>query len=321
MNDMVERDLERPGTVEDLRDALAEFAGSRGSVRTLDSDHFVTFAPRGSTLLVTFEQTDRTLLRDSGLPVSADFADDKNWSMLHVAAQRRSWFRSNAMFAYFDELADDAFFDEYDRVIFYGAGPGGFAAASYSVTAPGARVVLVEPLATVERSRASWDSRFYQELLPSPGPRYPYAPDMIEAAEAAFVLYDPSRALDHVHASLFASSNVTHLRANNVGTPKDGPLEATLEAIGALHSMIEGLGSGRMGCVDIYRLLRARRDHMPFLTRTLRRSGRRNSPFLTAVLCRYVTARRDAPPFQKHLKAALRQMETEGTLPDTFGSG
>ncbi|SFG13044.1 hypothetical protein SAMN04488020_101256 [Palleronia marisminoris] len=320
MNEMVEHDLERPGTVEDLHDALADLAGSRGSVRTLDSDHFVTFVPRGATLLVTFEETGRTLARDSGVPISADFADDKNWSILHVAARRRSWFRSEAMFSYFDELADDVFFDEYDRVIFYGAGPGGFAAATYSVTAPGARVILVEPLATVDRSRAGWDSRFYQQLLSRPGPRYPYAPDMIEAAEAAFLLYDPSRALDHVHASLFAGSNVTHLRANNLTTPKDGPLETTLEEIGALHPMIEGLGSGRLGHVDIYRLLRARRDHMPFLTRTLRRSGRRNSAFLTAVLCRYVTARRNSPPFQKHLKAALRQMEAEGALPGTFGA-
>lgn len=318
MGSIVEHDVERPETVEDLREALADLAGSRGSMRALDPDHFVTFAPRGATLLVTFEEVDRTLARETGLPIAADFADDKNWSILHVAARRRSWFRSEAMFSYFDALADDVFFDEYDRVIFYGAGPGGYAAASYSVTAPGARVVLVEPLATVERSRASWDSRFYQHLLSHQGPRYPCAPDMIEAAEAAFVLYDPARALDHVHASLFAGANVTHLRANNLATPRDGTLETTLEEIGALHPMIEGLGFGRMGPVDIYRLLRGRRDHLPFLTRTLRRSGRRNSPFLTAVLCRHVTARRSVPAFQKHLDSALRQMEEGGTLPDTF---
>lgn len=318
MGDIVEHDFERPCTAEDLRSALGDLAGSRGSVRALDADHFVAFVPRGSTLVVTFEETESTLARDSGLPISADLVDDKNWSMLHVAARRRSWFRSEGLFSYFDELADDVFFDEYDRVIFYGAGPGGYAASIYSVTAPGARVVLVEPMASVERRRVAWDNRYYQELLSNQGARYPYAPDMIEAAEAAFVVYDPSRALDHVHASLFAGTNVTHLRTNHLGTPKDGPLEATLEAIGALHPMIEGLGTGRLGPVDIYRLLRGRRDHVPFLTRTLRRSTRRKSPFLTAVLCRDVIARRDAPSFKKHLDAALAQMEAEGSLPQTF---
>ena len=321
MIDMAEHDFERPRTAADLRDALAELAGSRGSVRTLDAEHFVTFIPRGATLIVTFEETDRTLARYGGLPISADFADDKNWSMLHVAARRRSWFRSDAMFSYFDELADEAFFDAYDRVIFYGAGPGGYAAAIYSVTAPGARVVLVEPMASVERSRVSWDNRFYQDLLSDLGPRYPCAPEMVEAAEAAFVLYDPSRALDHVHASFFSGSHVTHLRANYLATPRDGPLETTLEEIGALHAMIEGLGSNRLGRVDVYRLLRGRRNHVPYLTRTLRRSTRRHSPFLTAVLCRHVAAHRDAPPFRNHLACALKQLEAHGPLPATFRNG
>lgn len=318
MGDIVEHDFERPRTAEDLRGALDDLAGSRGSVRSLDADHFVAFVPRGSTLIVTFEETERTLARDSGLPISADLVDDKNWSMLHVAARRRSWFRSEGLFSYFDELADDVFFDEYDRVIFYGAGPGGYAASIYSVTAPGARVVLVEPMASVERRRAAWDNRYYQALLSNQSARYPYAPDMIEAAEAAFVVYDPSRALDHVHASLFAGTNVIHLRANHLGTPKDGPLEVTLETIGILHPMIEGLGTGHLGPADIYRLLRGRRDHVPFLTRTLRRSTRRKSPFLTAVLCRNVIARRDAPSFKKHLDSALEQMEAEASLPQTF---
>ena len=318
MGDIVEHDFERPDTADDLRGALADLAGSRGSVRALDADHFVTFAPRGSTLLVTFEETERTLARDSGLPISADFADDKNWSMLHVAARRRTWFRGDALFSYFDELADDVFFDEFDQVIFYGAGPGGYAAATYSVTAPGARLVLVEPMATVERSRAGWDNRFYQDLLSEPGSRYAYAPDMVEASEAAFVLFDPSRALDHVHASLFTGENVTHLRANTLGTPKDGPLESTLEGIGVLHPMIEGLGTGRLEPVDVYRLLRARRGHIPFLTRTLRRTTRRQSPFLTALLCRHVTAHMDAPSFQKHLRSAMDQLEAAGPLPEAF---
>ena len=318
MGDIVEHELDRPRNAQELKLALAERAGARGSQRELDRDHFATFIPRGSTLLVTFEEVDRTLDRESGLPLALDFEEEKSWSVLHIAARNRTWFRSEGMFAYFDELADDVFFDEYDQVIFYGANAGGYAAAIYSVTAPGARVILVEPLATVDRTRASWDTRLYQQLISNVGPRYAYAPDMIEAADTAHVIFDPSRALEHVHASLFSGTNVTQIRANGLGTPKDGPLEVTLEGIGALHTMIEGFGAGGMRPAEAYRALRARRDHMPYLFRTMRRAGRRSTPFLTAVLCRNVTSRRGAPAFENHLKAALRKMEAEGGLPATF---
>ena len=112
-----------------------------------------------------------------------------------MVAEGQSWFRDPAVFAYFDRLVDDGFFDEFERVIFYGAGPCGYAAAAYSVAAPGATVVAVQPQATLDPRMTEWDDRFVEMRRTSFTDRYGYAPDMLDAADQAFVLYDPISSL------------------------------------------------------------------------------------------------------------------------------
>ena len=48
-----------------------------------------------------------------------------------------TWFRDNRVYGYFDRLIADGFFEDFDTVIFYGAGSCGYAAAAFSVAAPG----------------------------------------------------------------------------------------------------------------------------------------------------------------------------------------
>ena len=60
------------------------------------------------------------------------------------------WFRYPKVHAYFNRLVDDGFFDDLDKVVFYGAGPCGYAAATFSVAAPGATVVAIQPQATLD---------------------------------------------------------------------------------------------------------------------------------------------------------------------------
>ena len=54
--------------------------------------------------------------------------------------------------------------------------------------------------------------------------RYGYAPDMLDAAGKAFVLYDPMDRLDAMHAALFARPNVTLLRLRHMGAALQGAL-------------------------------------------------------------------------------------------------
>ncbi|WP_108894231.1 phosphoadenosine phosphosulfate reductase [Palleronia abyssalis] len=313
---MAEDDVDRPETVEDLDFALEDLAGKRGYHRQLDADHTATFLPRGGALIVSFEETDETLARATGLPVAFDFAEEKSWSVLHIAARRRTWFRGDAVFSFFDELSDDVLFDEYDRVIFFGAGTGGYAAAAYSVAAPGARVIAVSPFASADLARAGWDSRVRDTLEVQGAPRYAFAPEMIVAAEEAFILFDKTSLFEHVHASLFYGDNVTRLAVPGLGWIRGVPLERSLEGIGALHPLVQGFGLGALDRVGAYGLLRARYRHNPYLRALLDRTVERGGDRLTARLCQKVLSQGKAPAFRRRLREARARLEAEGTLPD-----
>jgi hypothetical protein len=49
------------------------------------------------------------------------------------------------------------FFDDFDQVVFYGAGQCGYAAAAFSVATPGATVVAIQPQATLDPRVTEWD--------------------------------------------------------------------------------------------------------------------------------------------------------------------
>lgn len=59
----------------------------------------------------------------------------RQWSSLSLISEGDTWFRDPAVYRYFDRLVDDRFFEGFDEVLFFGAGPCGYAAAAFSVCA------------------------------------------------------------------------------------------------------------------------------------------------------------------------------------------
>jgi len=287
--------------------------GRNGFQRHLDAEHWVTFVDRGPNLLVSFEKLEDSLTTgDNGLPVGMDFVDEKNWSLLHFSAAADSWFRRDAIYRFVDELIDDAFFENFDQVTFYGAGRCGYAACAFSVAAPGARVLAIAPQATLESDRAGWDPRFPDARRMDWDDRYGYAPQMLEGASAAFVLFDPHMSFDAVHASLFQGSNVTRLKCRHF----NGMIEIALREMDLLHQVIEMVADGTMTPQLFYRLLRSRRSNARYLRRLLFHTDGRKSPLRTAVLCIHVLDRMNGPAFRKRLAASMAAMTEAGTLPD-----
>ncbi|MEC8666986.1 MAG: phosphoadenosine phosphosulfate reductase, partial [Pseudomonadota bacterium] len=142
-------------------DRIMDEAQARGAADRLGRRHFAAFVKAGPVLLVSFETVQgMRSLTESARPLGWLMSQKMGWSSLLLASDGDTWFRDKDVYAYFDQLVDDGFFDEFDRVIFYGAGPCGYAAAAYSVTAPGARVLAVQPQATLDPAVAEWDDRF-----------------------------------------------------------------------------------------------------------------------------------------------------------------
>ena len=300
-------------TPEEVLAALAADKGKDGFQDQLDGHHTVTFIARGPKLLVTFEAYEETLrVAKTGLPIGLDFADDKNYSLLHFSTDSESWFRAPAVYEFFDELVDDAFFEDFDQVTFYGASMGGYAACAFSVAAPGSNVLAISPQATLDTERAGWDHRFPDARRLKFSDRYGYAPDMLEGAGQAYILFDPYRPLDHVHASLFQGPNVLRLKCRHF----DSLIELALREMDLLHRVVELASENALTRAEFFTLLRGRRQHTRYLRTLMHALDMRNKPLRTAVLCQHVLQRKDAPVFRKRLNAIRQMMIERDMLPD-----
>lgn len=273
---------------------------STGFYQALGSHHMAGFVDDGSTLLVTFETVQGIqALSEDAQPLGWEFSRSLGWSHLAVVSDGDTWFRHASVYEFFDQMIDDGFFEEFEQVIFYGAGPCGYAAAAYSVSAPGAKVVAIQPQATLDPRVTEWDPRFPEMRRYSFTDRFGYAPDMLDAANEAFVLYDPREDLDAMHAALFTRPNVTKLRMANMGDA----LQSQLMAMEILFPLLQAVGEGQFSEAQFADLYRARRNHAPYLRSLVARMDQAERPWMTAMICRNVLARMSAPRIRRRLEA------------------
>lgn len=281
-----------------------------GFFETLGDRHIAGFVDEKPILLVTFESLQGIqTLSATAQPLGWDLARALGWSHLSLISDGDTWFRDESIYGFFDRLIDDGFFEEFDQVVFYGAGPCGYAAAAYSVASPGATVVAVQPQATLDPRVTEWDDRFVEMRRTSFTNRFGYAPDMLDAADQGFVIYDPSEDLDAMHAALFTRPNVTKLRMPNMG----GALQSDLLTMEILFPILQAAGEGTFDTMAFAKLYRARRDHAPYLRGLIARTDVADRPWLATMLCRNVVARMNAPRIRRRLDA-LEKAAEEGQI-------
>ncbi len=314
MQDALNADASDTTTQAEWFQRIEDIGEELGYFEPLGAKHSAFFVDDTTTLLVTFETVAN--IRESGegqMPLGHTIAKAQGWSHLCIIADGDTWYRDVAVYRFFDRLTDDAFFEDFDRVVFYGAEMGGYAAAAYSVTAPGAVVLAVQPVATLDPAIVPWDTRFPGTRRLDFGDRYGYAPDMTEGAGDVFVAYDPALVPDAMQAALFTLPHVVKLRCPNIG-PK---LEAALQGMGILPDLIAAAGKGELSVERFAKLYRARRDYTPYQRALLRRLDRVNRPFLGAIACRALLARHPSPRYQRRLEALTELLGAKGVhLPE-----
>jgi hypothetical protein len=290
----------------DWKESMAKLAEEHGMYQPLGDRHFATFVDLNNTLLVSFETIQGIhSLSDQAQPLGFDMVKAQGWSHLCVISDGDTWFRDNRIYGFFDQLIDDGFFEEFDRVIFYGAGPCGYAAAAYSVASPGATVVAIQPQATLDPRITEWDERFVEMRRTSFTDRFGYAPDMLDAADQAFILYDPRQDLDAMHSALFERPNVTRLRLRNMG----GTLQTRMIDMDILYRILSLAGAGKLTEKAFFKLYRARRDNVAYLRSLMSLLDAEERPYLNTLLCRNVTSRQRAPKFRRRLEALEQQAQ------------
>ncbi|MGX9352152.1 phosphoadenosine phosphosulfate reductase [Shimia sp. W99] len=276
-----------------------------GFYEALGPEHTALFVERGKTLIVTFENLDHVYGNaDDRMPWGYDFVTSRGWSMLGLMAHDWTWYRDCDVHDFFDRLRDEGFFKRFDKVIFYGASMGAYAAAVFSSAAPGATVICISPQATLDREVASWETRYRKAWKRNYTDRYGYAPDMVSDAEAVHLFYDPRASLDAMHAALFRGAHIHKYRCRFMGHR----IASLWLQMGVLKSVIEGCVAGTMTDAEFYTLLRRRRETPRFQKEMLHTLEGINRPKLLARYCRAVLARRRGPHFRKALRAAEQRI-------------
>lgn len=294
MADLVEKDIETPDS---WMSAMEEVAEEDGYLERLGSRHWAFFAETGTSLLVTFERAEDLRAREGNMPAAWSLCQRHGWSLLTILAEGETFWRDRAVWGYFDRLVDDAFFDDFDQVLFHGTGAGGYAAAAYVVAAPGARALLVAPRATMDPAMAGWDRRDLAARRLDFTSRYGYAPDMTEGAAQVWLVHDPLNRDDAAHAALFRRNWVTVFNARRTGEAT----QAALATMGILDPLLETAMTGILDMGGYARLWRARRTNPAYLKQILADAAAAKRPGLEAMICRSVTRRMKAPRFARRL--------------------
>ena len=253
-------------------------------------EHSFLHIRRGDTLVVTFDNLDIAMNKREGRkPWGFDFIEAQNWSMLGVMANGWTWFRGDTVAAEFNHLRDSGFFEQFSRVVFYGASMGGYAAAAYSAAAKGSTVFAISPQSTLDKSLVPWEARYKKAWdLDFSGP-YGDAAIASQQAKKVHLMFDPYVAPDAAHAARFTGSNVTRWRCSLLGHR----LGSSLDQMGILQEIARKSISGELDNSTFYQLLRKRHEFPRYQRELANLALERNRPELAARVCKFVLSQRD----------------------------
>ncbi|PZQ99973.1 MAG: hypothetical protein DI533_04930 [Cereibacter sphaeroides] len=277
-----------------------ELAGEDGFYQE-SAEHSMLFVPRGRVLVVTFDNLDIAMTkREERRPWGFHFIEKQGWSMLGVMANGWTWYRDPWVSAEFDRLRDEGFFARFDRVVFYGASMGGYAACAFSAACPGADVVAISPQSTLDRTLVPWETRYSTAWGRDFSGPYGDAAITSQTASRVSLLYDPYEPLDSGHVARFQGANVVRLRTPLLGHR----LGSSLLQMGVLTPIILGALNGTLTEGEFYRILRARKTFPRYQKELFKRAVARGRPALARKLARWVLVRGD----NRYIRKALAKL-------------
>lgn len=289
------KNLELNDWIGQIDDICEEF----GFFEQLGTSHCAGFLEAGNNLIVTFESARSVLAHNTDAePRGFAYARHDGWSHLALISFGDSWFRDETVYDFFDRMVDDAFFEDFENILFYGSDAGAYAAAAFSVTAPGATVVALRPQATLDVASAGWDTRYRQFRRMCFTGRYGYAPEMIDGAKNVFIAFDPLMRLDAGHAALFRKPHVTLLPCPLLGSN----LDQAFDRLGIHDVLIKLAMDGSLDERRFTQLLRARRYDDTYARNLIARLIRTKHESLARIICEYKQRRSDHPFYAKTMR-------------------
>lgn len=289
---------------------LEELSDELGYFQPLNDDHVAVLLDAGPNLLVTFENAAQ-IRKDSpnAEPHGFRFVKNEGWTHLAIISREESWFRDVSIYRYFDRLIDDGFFEDFDNVLFYGVNGGGYAATAYCAASPGCNVLAIRPQATLDPRITGWDTRYTAQRRLNFSDRFGYGPDMIDAANHAYIAFDPLQRWDACHAGMFTKSNMTPLRCFGASAR----VEMLLGRLDILDGLIRDAMDKTLDAAKFAKAYRARRENILYLVNLFKRMIQTDHPKLAANVCAYALRNHD----NQFFKTKLAELMDAGHMPST----
>ncbi|TRD22427.1 phosphoadenosine phosphosulfate reductase [Palleronia caenipelagi] len=290
-------------------ETLEELGEERGFYRPLGDKHNALFVEGDGTLVVTFDNLDDARQDPADrMPWGSEFISSRGWSSLGLGAHGWTWYRDDAVLDFFDELDRTGFFNRFDKVVFYGTSMAGYAASVFSAASPGARVIAMNPQATLDRNiTAGWEPRYFRSWGQDFSGRYSYGPAESAAAEKVYLFYDPMVAEDAMHAALFQNDNVEKIRCTHFGHG----LTSSFLNMGILKDLVQMCIARTPSSAEIYALMRARRLNPKYQKTVLNHLKETNRPWMVHTYTQAVLARsggKGRPHFRNAMEEAAANL-------------
>ena len=276
-----------PDGDEDLSDiAVSSDAFARQRQRVADSGgfmlelehHVLTWLPgQGERLVVSFDNLAAVRETEDRLIWGQEFLQAQGFDLLGLQIKRRDWYRDGQTIRALEDLRDDGFFRRFPKVAMYGSSMGAFGALAFAPLAPGCTVMSFAPQRSLDQDICPWEDR-YRSARRSTDWSLPYsdAAEGARAASRAYICYDPTLAADRLHAEAIAGPNTTLLAMRHMGHK----LPPALLKMGLLKTLSLAAFDARLELPEFSKLMRARRDSMPwrvdFLARCMQRGHYRH---------------------------------------------
>ena len=168
-------------------------------------------------------------------------------------------------------------------------------------------MVAIQPQATLDPRVTEWDNRHKKMRRADFTSRYGYAPDMLDAAEQAYVIYDPYEQMDAAHAAMFTRSNVKKLRMPNMGSA----LQSEMMRMEILKPLLIAASDNNLTNHKFAKLFRTRRGDRGYSHGFMQKVDAQGPDNLTRAICNHVMASGKAPRFERKLKALYAKLTAE----------
>lgn len=279
--------------------------------------HKLHYTRGGDTLIVTFDNAGSPYKEPyDRQPWGHKFFVEEGCSVLGVIPKSALWYRDDALFDALGSLRDEGFFRAFAKVILTGSSMGGYAAAAFSSLVEGAVVISYNPISTLARDLAPWETGHKSGKLCNWDGRYHDSAAEIATARQVYILYDPMNRMDRLHAQRFSGHNVVHLATPFFGHGIPGVL---LEMNILKQVMREGV-AGILTPVGFARMMRHRRSTSKYWKCLIEALIRSNRMAAGAHYCRRMLETESTPYFRYRLALCLAGDGQPGAALDILGS-